>query len=103
MLSEILKSNLESRKMSIYKLSKLTGIPNSTLRDLINGKSQTTTYDKLVSISKVLNIPIKELTGEEEIKLDGVYLEIAISAQNKKIDPDKLKALIKILSEDDKK
>lgn len=50
-------------KLSIYKLSKLSGVPHSTLADIVSGKSNI--YDcsgkTLKSISKVLNITIEEL------------------------------------------
>jgi transcriptional regulator with XRE-family HTH domain len=103
MLSDNIKKHLESRNMSKYKLSKLTGIPTTTIHDIISGKNQNPAYEKISKIANALNTPIAELTGEEEISLEGAYIEVAKVAQDKKIDPDKLRALIDLLTKDDKK
>lgn len=103
MLADNLKNNLESRKMSMYKLSKLTGIPHTTIRDIVSGKSQNPSYKIIADIAQALNIPVSELSGQEEAKLDGAYIEVAKVAQDRKIDPNKLRALIDLITKDDKK
>jgi transcriptional regulator with XRE-family HTH domain len=97
MLSDNIKKHLESRKITKYKLSKLTGIPTTTIHDIISGKNQNPAYEKISKIAAALDIPIAELTGEKEITLEGAYIEVAKVAQDKKVDPKKLLALIELI------
>lgn len=89
--------------MSKYKLSKLSGVSQTSIHEIITGKVKNPSQDKLLRIAKVLDISVSELLGEEEIQLDGAYIEVAKIAQDKKIDPEKLKALIELITKDDKK
>lgn len=100
MLAENIKKNLDSRKMTKYKLSKITGIPTTTIHDIISGKNQNPSLEKIQKIALALDVPLAELTGEQEVSLEGAYIEVAKIAQNKKIDPEKLKALIEVLSKE---
>jgi len=57
----ILKERLEEKNMSVYKLSKETGIFQQTLYALINGKTLNPRLDHAVKIAKVLDIDLNKL------------------------------------------
>ena len=57
----ILKERLEEKNMSVYKLSKETGIFHQTLYALINGKTLNPRLDHAVKIAKVLDIDLNKL------------------------------------------
>ena len=58
-LSDVLKE----KKISIYRLSKNTLIPNMTLSDIVNNITQfkNTSVDNALAISKALNMSVEEL------------------------------------------
>ena len=56
---------LENKGVSVYKVSKETGISNVTLSDWKLGKS-TPKLDKLEKIANFFGVPISYFTGEEE-------------------------------------
>lgn len=81
-------------------------MPASTLANILNGRNKTTSNENVEKIAKAFNITVSELLGEKEpeiLNLEEVYIEIAKEAQNKKIDPEQLSALIKILAKEVKK
>ena len=59
------KELLEHKKISGYLLSKKTGIPYTTINDLINGRTiiQNTSLKYALLIAECLNIDIKELNN----------------------------------------
>ncbi len=57
----ILKKRLEEKNMSVYRLSKETGIFQQTLYSLFNGKTSSPTLDNAVKIAKVLDIDLNKL------------------------------------------
>ncbi|PYG88462.1 helix-turn-helix protein [Ruminiclostridium sufflavum DSM 19573] len=100
MLSENLALHLKSRKISVYKFSKLSNVPQSTIRDILAGRSKSTSYENLAKMASALNLSMNELSGEEEVKLEGCYLEVAKIAQDKKIDPKKILDIINLIEGD---
>jgi transcriptional regulator with XRE-family HTH domain len=58
------------KKVSIRKLSDLTGLSKSTLSDIENNKSKKPTVDTIERVARALEIPISELFDEEE-KITG--------------------------------
>jgi transcriptional regulator with XRE-family HTH domain len=71
----------ETKNMSTYKLSELTGIPQSTISKLENGKRKSDN-EVLVKIADALKISIERLTGEavssiieERLEESGMTLE----------------------------
>lgn len=54
------------KKVSIRKLSELTGLSKSTLSDIENNKSKKPTVDTIGRVAKVLGIPISELFDEAQ-------------------------------------
>ncbi len=60
-LGEKIRLLRNERKVSIRKLSDLTGLSKSTLSDIENNKSKKPTVDTIQRIAQVLEIPISEL------------------------------------------
>lgn len=86
---------LAFKKMTIYRLSQLSGIPKTTLTDL--GSSKTSLLDAsgktLLGISKALKVRIEELLElepEEDMKKLPPYLAEAITKYRKSIRSDNL-------------
>ena len=61
-----LKIQLKTRNISIYKLSKLTGLDDGMLNRIINGKTTKPQISTVVKIAKAL-----ELTNDEFAELCG--------------------------------
>ena len=59
------------KKVSIRKLSDLTGLSKSTLSDIENNKSKKPTVDTIERVARALEIPISELFDEEQ-KITGI-------------------------------
>lgn len=57
----ILKERLEETNMSVYKLSKKTGIFQQTLYSLVNGNTSCPRLDHAIKIAKVLDIDLNKL------------------------------------------
>jgi DNA-binding helix-turn-helix protein len=57
----ILKERLEEKNMSVYKLSKETGIFQQTLYSLVNGNTSCPRLDHAIKIAKVLDIDLNKL------------------------------------------
>jgi transcriptional regulator with XRE-family HTH domain len=105
-LSERLSKLLNEFGWSYYKLAKIAGLPRSTVEHLVKGSHKTTSHENIQKIAAAFNITVTELIGEETpeiINLEDSYIEVAKEAQDKKIDPEKLRALIKLITEDMKK
>ncbi|MCC8150896.1 MAG: helix-turn-helix transcriptional regulator [Lachnospiraceae bacterium] len=64
----MLNQRLIEKNMSVYRCSKLSGIPYSTLRDLLQGKTQigNCTADTLYRLSKILDVSMEELLLESK-------------------------------------
>lgn len=56
-----LKERLEETNMSVYKLSKETGIFQQTLYSLANGNTSSPRLDHAIKIAKVLDIDLNKL------------------------------------------
>lgn len=56
-----LKVRLEETNMSVYKLSKETGIFQQTLYSLVNGNTSCPRLDHAIKIAKVLDIDLNKL------------------------------------------
>ncbi len=61
---EILQNIMNERNLKVSDISKMTDIPDSTLRSIINRKNKTVALDVAFKISKGLNIPIEKLNDE---------------------------------------
>ncbi len=65
-LGKRLNEFLKIKNLTVYKLSKITGIGITTINDLIKGKIKDTTTEKALKIAKALDISLTELVGESE-------------------------------------
>lgn len=65
-LYEIFENLLQKHKTTIYRVSKDTGIPQTTLYEWKSGRS-TPKVDKMIKIAKYFNVPLEDLVkgGEE--------------------------------------
>lgn len=61
MLGNNIRNIRKEQKISINKLSKLTGVSLGYLSDLENDKAQNPSLDKLKLIANALNVPVDEL------------------------------------------
>lgn len=59
------KEQLENKGMTIYRLSKETGIIEQTLYSIFNGNTSSPTLDNAVKIAKVLDIDLNKLKEVE--------------------------------------
>lgn len=66
MNTEKIKALLKEKKITMYRLSKVTGISTGSLTDLVNGKNLNPTLNTLLKIAKAL-----ELSEYEFAKLCG--------------------------------
>lgn len=55
------KEQLENKGMTIYRLSKETGILEQTLYSMFNGNTSSPQLDNAVKIAKVLDIDLNKL------------------------------------------
>ena len=58
------KEQLKNKGMTIYRLSKETGIFVQTLNSMLNGNTSSPKLDNAVKIAKVLDIDLNELKEE---------------------------------------
>ncbi|WP_075841757.1 helix-turn-helix domain-containing protein [Clostridium perfringens] len=107
---ENLKEIRLSKKMSTYELAEKTGIPQSTISKMENGKRKIET-DSLELLSKALNVSVGAFFNEDTQAncLKNCFDEDfdeetrAIARGTKNLSPDKkniLKELIKSLSDE---
>lgn len=67
MLGDNIRSIRKQRKMSINKLSKITGISLGYLSDLENSNALNPTMDKLNSIASALNVEVDEFLKSDPV------------------------------------
>ena len=59
------KEQLKNKGITIYRLSKETGIFEQTLYSMFNGNTSSPTLDNAVKIAKILDIDLNKLKGGE--------------------------------------
>lgn len=64
MIGSNLKLICDKRNITMYRVSKETGISQSYLSDLVNGKAVNPSIGVLIKLSDFLKIPIAELLKE---------------------------------------
>jgi transcriptional regulator with XRE-family HTH domain len=64
MIGSNLKLICDKRNITMYRVSKETGISQSYLSDLVNGKAVNPSIEVLIKLSDFLRIPIAELLNE---------------------------------------
>ena len=61
LLNQKLSAILTQKGISKYKLAKLTGMPYTTIYELINGKNKSPSFEAVVKIANALEIQLTEL------------------------------------------
>ncbi len=100
---------LQEKGLTAYRVSKETGVTQTTLSDWKNGRATPKTAT-LQKIADYFNVSLDWLTGNSEIKnlndyintnenanIDNVYFSFAKEAQNEGIDPDDIRMAIDII------
>lgn len=64
-----LKQILNERKLTQYQLSKICGVPESTLSTIIKGEIKTVKLSTIYDICAGLNMEFTEFFGNENLKL----------------------------------
>lgn len=60
-----LKKILNEKNISIRKLSRITSIPESTLHAMVNEQIKQPSFNTIVKISEVLNVPLESFKEKE--------------------------------------
>ncbi|MEK4881468.1 MULTISPECIES: helix-turn-helix domain-containing protein [Paenibacillus] len=66
MLSDKIKELMNSNNLSVYKLSKDTGIPYTTLTKILNGTTKSPKIDLIKIIADYFNKPLDHFTKNED-------------------------------------
>ena len=86
----MLKQFLQQKNLSIYKLSGISGIPYSTLNDIVNHKVDIANIRAgiVFKLANILNISMDELyelcTNQITIYLEGYSTKGIVNIKNKK-------------------
>lgn len=62
-LGENLKKEIQKRKLTIKKLSEISGVSVGSISEITNGKENNPKLMTVINISDALNIPLKDLLG----------------------------------------
>lgn len=75
---KILEEIMKEKGIKIKDIKKLTGIPDSTLRSIIERQQKNINLESAFKIARGLNIPIERLNGEKTNKLNITEEELKI-------------------------
>lgn len=64
-LSENVKREMISRKMTIRELAKETGVSSSNISDIVNGKVTNPRIETVIKLAETFNITIDKLIGRD--------------------------------------
>lgn len=64
-LAERVSKLLEKEKLSISRFSQLSGIPASTLKDLLNGRSRSANFETIKKIASGFNLSVRDFFNNE--------------------------------------
>lgn len=98
----MLKRILENKNMSMYQCAKLSGIPYTTLSELIRGKTriEKCSAETVYRLSKALNVSMEELIGDSmEKRLDFEIFKSNVCHAVK--DTDDIDFIVTALQNDD--
>ncbi|MEZ3455460.1 MAG: helix-turn-helix domain-containing protein [Oscillospiraceae bacterium] len=103
---------LQENNITAYRVSKDTGVTQTTLSDWKTGRGTPRTVT-LQKIADYFNVSLDWLAGNSEYRnisdynksqeLSNVYFSLAKEAQNEGIDPDDIKLAIAVIKEKKKK
>lgn len=103
-LAQRIRQAMELRQIKQVDLCKKTGIPKSAMSQYLNGMFEPK-QDRLALLAHALGVNETWLLGYDDMpmevdavppeqKLTGVYLSLALEAQENGIDPDDIKLAI---------
>ncbi|RXI52638.1 helix-turn-helix domain-containing protein [Clostridium tetani] len=91
---------LENKKWSAYKLWKVSGVSQSVISDIINGKVKNPTVKTLSKIADALGVSVNEFfdgedttSEEDDINVDEILIELSKTI---KITPEIKKIVISL-------
>lgn len=96
---------LQEKGITAYRVSKETGVTQTTLSDWKTGRATPKTAT-LQKIADYFNVSLDWLTGSSEYRnindynntdIDNVYFSFAKEAQNEGIDPEDIKTAIDMI------
>lgn len=96
-IAERLKSVRTSKNISVYKLSQLSGVSETHIRDLERG-DRNPSFDTLSRLMKPMGLSLSELVSESD---DAVYLtdeEKELIACFRKLSAEQADALLRFLN-----
>lgn len=70
-----IKELLKVRKITQYKLFKLTGVPQSTISNIMGGKSKTCKLDTVLLLAQGLNVTAKEFFDSNFFDFDTLNID----------------------------
>jgi transcriptional regulator with XRE-family HTH domain len=67
---------LGERHWTYYKLSKISGLPMTTVRNIVSGRNKSTSHENLLRIAYAFDITLNELLGTEYVvnESDTAYI-----------------------------
>ena len=98
----MLERMLKERKMSIYQCSKLSGIPYTTLSEVVRGKTSIAkcSAEVVYRLAKALNVTVEELIRDSvEIRYDFEVFKSNVCHRVK--DSDEIDFILSVLEFDD--
>lgn len=98
----MLEKLLKEKNLSIYQCSKLTGIPYTTLSELVRGKTDIakSSAEIIYKLSKILNVSMEELIRDYvEVRIDFELFKSNVCHFVKSIN--EIDFIIKTLKEDE--
>lgn len=70
--SEKLKNKISDSGLSTYKLSKASGVSESSIKNIIYGKSKSPRYEMMVQLAEHLNCKIYELLSDDDPRIQSL-------------------------------
>ncbi len=80
---KILQSIMKERELTIPEISRMTGLPDSTIRSIISRKTKNISLEVASKLSRGLNISLEELNGETPNNKVNLGEEALLSTFNK--------------------
>ncbi|WP_443660550.1 helix-turn-helix domain-containing protein [Clostridium algidicarnis] len=80
---KILQSIMKERELTIPEISRMTGLPDSTIRSIISRKTKNISLEVASKLSRGLNISLEELNGETPNNKVNLGEEALLSNFNK--------------------
>lgn len=92
----VIKDIREKKDINLYRLSKVTGLTRSYLRDLENNKKTNPTLSTLIKIANALNVKVKDLFYER-IELESLRNKLHENIEKYGIDAKETMEISRII------